>query len=72
MSKVSEPEYRELQVLFRKTLDGTTNDFRRIEFLLSLTLWASNRYYKEASIYHLGWTQYPLQVIATSTDAYGR
>lgn len=69
MSKVSEPE---LQVLFRKTLDGTTNDFRRIEFLLSLTLWASNRYYKEASIYHLGWTQYPLQVIATSTDAYGR
>lgn len=54
MSKVSEPEYRKLQVLFRKTLDGTTNDFRRIEFLLSLTLWASNRYYKEASIYHLG------------------
>ena len=54
MSKVSEPEYRELQVLFRKTLDGTTNCFRRIEFLLSLTLWASNRYYKEASIYHLG------------------
>ena len=31
MSKVSEPEYRELQVLFRKTLDGTTNGFRRIE-----------------------------------------
>lgn len=54
MSKVSEPEYRELQVLFRKTLDGTTNCFGRIEFLLSLTLWASNRYYKEASIYHLG------------------
>lgn len=54
MSKVSEPEYRKLQVLFRKTLDGTTNGFRRIEFLLSLTLWASNRYYKEASIYHLG------------------
>ena len=38
MSKVSEPEYRELRVLFRKTLDGTTNCFRRIEFLLSLTL----------------------------------
>ena len=37
MSKVSEQEYRELQVLFRKTLDGT-NGFRRIEFLLSLTL----------------------------------
>lgn len=54
MSKVSEPEYRELQVLFRRTLDGTKNDFRRIEFLLSLTLWASNRYYKEASIYYLG------------------